>query len=507
MYYKELQPTPCQRNESGSVMAVLPVIVVVAVIGLGAIGLDVAHNITTRTSEQSATDSAALSGVAYVVQNNLGADTALGTANPVGGVQISSLVGGVSTGAQTAAVNVAANNTADGKAVSSAGGATVTTTITGPSGTAVGGPSYPGNNGTCQVNSSMPIRNMFSSIIGRPTDVVPVQSNATGYTSVVGVDPNQVFPIAVSLDSLTGHSTTPSDNNLPLYMCKVGTQTAFTLEEPCANAAWTTFNALANPSAYPAETAQLNWINSAIAPYNGTSFATGVTVPSQLVGEKNSQGTQPTGSAKLGDPYQAGGIDLWGALSNPTNFSASLPLTVNLPVIAGDQPFRETTKNGAAVGGTATSPYGPQTHPLLGFVGFKITNAVYGADPTTGATELQYIQGTIVKTLVKGIPGIANPTVLPAAATVPKNNPAGAATQLQYNNAMDLALQDLSPGIVMLGVNQLNVGPTSQPAGSTVQAPVERFQLSTRTATTHKALKLGQPLSKVGTNPDWQVCL
>jgi len=73
------------------------------------------------------------------------------------------------------------------------------------------------------------------------------------------------FPIAVSLDTQTGHSTNAADNNLPLNMCQIGTQTAFTLQEPCANAAWTTFNALKTPSAYPSETTQLNWINQALA--------------------------------------------------------------------------------------------------------------------------------------------------------------------------------------------------------------------------------------------------
>jgi len=471
MHVKESKPLPYERNESGSVVAILPAVIVIAVIGLGAIGLDVAHNVTTRTAEQSATDAAALAGVSYVVQNNIGSNSGLGTSPPVGAMQIASLASGVSGNAQTTAVSVAGNNTADGKRVSTAGGATVTTTVSAPSSSTSASTPYPGNNGECQVNSSMPIRNMFSSIIGRPTDVVPVQSNATGYTTVVGVDANQLFPIAVSLDSTNGHSTTASDNNLPLAMCTIGTQTAFTLEEPCANAAWTTFNALKSPTAYPSETNQLNWINAAIAPYTGSSFATGVTVPAQLVGEKNSQGTQPTGSAYPAAAYQAGGIDLWASVSNPTNFSSSLPLTVNLPVIAGDQPFRQTTTNtGVATGGSGTTPYGPQTHPLLGFIGFKITNAVYGADGTTGATELQYIQGTIVKTLVKGIPGVANPTILPSSATVPQNS-LGATTVSQYNNAMDLALQNLSPGLVMLGVTNLNVGPSSQPAGSTGVGP------------------------------------
>jgi hypothetical protein len=483
MRFEESKPVPSQRDESGSVVALLPAIVLLGVIALGAIGLDLAHNITTRTAEQNATDSAALAGVAYIVQNNAGADTGLGTSPPVGAYQTALLNPGTGTSSQLTATNVAGTNYADGKPVSSAGGATLATVPSPPAGPiAAQSGTFPSNNGTFQINSQMPIKNMFAGIIGHPTDIVPVQSIATGYSTVVGVDPNQLFPIAVSLDSTTGHSTTASDNNLPLYMCAIGTQTAFTLQEPCANAAWTTFNALPAGSAYPSVSTEVNWINTALSPYTGSTFVPGTYVPAQLVGEKNSQGTQPVpGVANPTYPYATGGIDLWADVSNPTNFAASLPLTVNLPVIGGDQPFRQTTTAAGAVVApdpshntqtlsTGTTPFGPQTHPLLGFIGFQITSAVYGPDPTTGQQELQYIKGTIVKTLVKGTPGVANPTVLPAAAVLPKNT-IGAANITQLNNAMDLALQDLSPGIVMLGVTNLNVGPANQPAGATGTGP------------------------------------
>jgi len=464
---KKLYPVDTGRSDSGSVVGVLIAIVLLAVIALGAVGIDIAHNITTRTAEQSATDAAALAGAAYIVQNPTGGADAPATV--IAADQTTSF--NQSAGSQTTANNVCANNTADGKAVlNGSHGCTVTATPIAASTTTVASAPFPGNNGECNVVASMPINNFFAAMFGRKTDTVPAVSVATGYATVVGVDPNQLFPIAVSLDTQTGHSTNAADNNLPLNMCQIGTQTAFTLQEPCANAAWTTFNALKTPSAYPSETTQLNWINQALGPYTG-SFTTGINVPAQLVGEKNSQGTQPTGSAMTTSSYQAGGIDLWGDLSLPANISGNLPMTVNLPVMAGSQPFRQTTNNaGTAVAGTQSTPYGPSTHPLLGFIGFKITKAVYGPDPSTGQSELQYIEGTVVKTLVKGTPGIANPQSFPVGQTVPKN-PQGAVTVAAWNSVLDLALQNLSPGLVMLGATNLNVSPAQQPAGSTGVGP------------------------------------
>jgi hypothetical protein len=439
----------CERRDTGSVSAFLLVGILLGIIAVGAIGLDIAHNVTTRTAEQSATDAGALSGAAYIAQNSTGATDSLGPP-PVGQDQSTSF--GQSSNAQTTGVNVTGNNTADGKQLNAGNNCTVTASTVPPSAPTAKSSPYPGNNGQCQVSSVMQITNMFSAIFGRKTESIPVQSTATAYNTAIGVNPNQLFPIAVSIDTQGGHYMSDPDN-LPLYLTHVGSNETFTLSEPCANAAWTTFNQLppGQWSVGPNETNQTNWINTALGPILGTS--TSSNVGAQTVGEPSSAAAQP------------GGIDLWADLAGPNSLAnVTLPVTVNLPVIAGDQPFRQEPHGNA---GTATQPTTPQTHPLLGFIGFKITNINYA----NGAVN--YIQGQIVKSLVTGTPGVANPTILPNGVAVPDNPVTGSPqTAAVYNEQLQVALQNLSPSIVMLGNTNLSLGPNNQPFGTGGNGPI-----------------------------------
>jgi len=424
-----------QRDVKGSVLSLLPVIVLMGLFGLGAIGLDIAHNVTTRTSLQDASDAAALAGAAYLVIGDPNAGAYPTTNDPSAGAapsdQASTYNGPVVAAAENEALTVAGNNQSDGKAVSPTltPGCTVTATINQPSSPNSGGSTVPGHNGQCVVNSAMPIKNMFAGIFGRPTDTVTVESIATAYSSVNSVAPNTVFPIAVSLDTLFGHN--PGDpSNKPLYMCNVGDTETFTLSpEICANAAWTSFDVGAtndpNSGGY-SDTQAATYINNAFASSIGTNYQQNL-IHSQYVG-------------------QAQGLALWADLNtgNQPNLSTIFGQTVNLPVMSGDGPYRSGSNSTVTAPGTPVSGYNSNQamdhvgcRPLVGFVGFKIIGV------TTDADGLSTVTGTIVKTLVKGTPGVPFPQV----------NVTNNANISGGNATLDAALANLSPAVVLLGNN------------------------------------------------------
>jgi hypothetical protein len=420
------------RNGSGSVLSLLPVAVMIGLFGLGAIGLDIAHNVTTRTALQDATDAAALAGAAYLVIGDPNAGTFPATNDPSNGSapndqSTSGYSGATVTAAESEATTVAGNNVADGRPVSQTAtpGCTVTATVNQPS-SPNSGSTVPGHNGQCIVNGSIPIKNMFAGIFGHPTDIVSVTSIATAYSTVNSVAPNTVFPIAVSLDTLFGHN--PSDNsNKPLYMCNIGDTETFTLDpELCANAAWTTFDvgATNDPVSGYGDGSAGTYINNAFNSVTGNQYQQNL-IHSQYVG-------------------QAQGLALWADLNNGAqpNISSIYGQTVNLPIMSGDAPYRSggtVTQPGTPISGynNATQIDHAGCRPLIGFVGFKITSS------TTDANGLSTITGTIVKTLVKGTPGVAFPAV---------NNPVN--TNISGENAtLDAALANLSPAVVLLGNN------------------------------------------------------
>jgi hypothetical protein len=108
--------------------------------------------------------------------------------------------------------------------------------------------------------------------------------------------------------------------------------------------------------------------------------------------------------------------------------------------------------------------------PLLGFIGFKVSSVTQ--DPTTG--NLGYMKGTIVKTLVKGTPGVAFPEV-----NSPPNPNVGGG-----NVTLDAALANLSPAVVVLG-NNVTASTTGLNYGTAANADAQPTGGFTTTATQH----------------------
>ncbi|MBX9724873.1 MAG: hypothetical protein K2X81_25940, partial [Candidatus Obscuribacterales bacterium] len=312
-----------QRNMSGSMVAIMAGGILIAVFTVGVLSLDIAHNVTTRTALQNAADAAALAGATVLVNNN---------------VQ-STVDGGVQEQVKQTAIDRAGSNSADGHPVSTAAGVTLN-----PNGLAyVIPPNAPGaggvsdNNGQCQVGADVNITNMFAGIIGHPKDKISVQSVATAYTSVVGVNQNTLFPIAVSLDTQAGHDAL-DDQNKPLNLCKLGDHVIFYLKEPCANAAWTTYNTGKDSgnSAAEVNSNAVKYINKALDSVLGSSYTEGL-IPAQSIGQDSASGGKGIN----------GGINLLGDISGTKDLTKLLKdKTIVLPIVAGDLPFWNLDKNG-----------------------------------------------------------------------------------------------------------------------------------------------------------------
>lgn len=458
------QSTRKTRNKSGSGLVLMALSVLVAVFTVGALGLDIAHNTTSRTSLQDATDAAALAGAAAIVLNSINPTNDFGSSNSNWqnpNLQYNDT--NIGSAVQTAVVNMAANNNSDGHPVSAAAGVTLTSPS--PAVNYYIKDDYtskvvPQNNGQCLVNANETIQNLFAGIIGRPTDVVTTQSIASAYTNVSGVNANILFPIAVSLDTIVGHNGSAAGNyplNSPLVQVSNPNNAnnpnsfiTFYMEDPCANAAWTTFNTAdtnplggSSPHVNGANGLQLSqsavsYINQMVPSVLGTtSFVGGSGSPAQFVGEQSS-----TGQAA----YSAlSGIDLWGALSGAGSSSIATAMqdkTLILPVIGGDQPFWNQDDNNV---GKPYQPGARQTRPLLGFCAIHVTKAVWDAQNNC----LLGFQGYLVKGLVKGTPGIVDPMV----------NPNKDDNGNSFNAADMAALANLSPGMVQLGNTTFNLSP------------------------------------------------
>jgi hypothetical protein len=420
--YDELEKKAKARAASGSTIVLLALFVLVAVFTIGVLGLDIVHNTTSRTSLQNATDAAALAGAAQIVQESVNPSNFQSWNYPDYTYTVTS------ADVQAAALNRAASNTSDGHPVSSASGVNLNVVYT-PAAAAAAG--VPFNNGTCSVTATQTILNMFAGIVGAPTAPVTTTSQATSYVTVAGVNPNVTFPIAVSLDTFNGHD---GSGNQPLNSSKIGSTITFYLEDPCANAAWTSYNstAVTGSSAAALDTSAKNYLNSALASVTGSSYNPS-TVPAQTVGEPSSSG----------GTNQNGGIDLWGSLTGagtPRLAQVLVGSTIILPIVGGDLPFWNQDQN---LNGSTFAPGSRQTRPLLGFCAVKVATANWDSANNC----LKSFSGTLVKALIKGTPGVINPLINP--------------TSTAANNQDVQALDNLSPGMVQLGTTNLNQQPPS----------------------------------------------
>src|SRR4030095_586209 len=140
------------RKQTGSLGGLAFSAALIAILGLGAVALDMSHVSAVRSELQNASDAAALAGAQAFVQ-------------------------GEGENAEANALDVAENNSADGRPVSNESPETEVTVQATPA-------LVPGEANIVRVDSSVTIHHMLASIFGRPTDTISVRSRAGAYHSV-----------------------------------------------------------------------------------------------------------------------------------------------------------------------------------------------------------------------------------------------------------------------------------------------------------------------------------
>lgn len=314
-----------KRRQSGVLALVLPAVILMVGAGLAALGTDIAHSVNCRSELQNATDAGALSGAQdLIIPNN-------------------------NSQAIADALQTAGQNSADGRLVSKdSANTSVSANIINPVNPIIAG--------QCQCSATMRIDNIFAKMFGSYNQTVGTTSVATAYTSITGVDTGILFPLAVSIDTLNGHS-------VPLYQSKVGDTVTFNVNSSQVdNAAWTSFTKT-NPNA--------NWLSQAIDSALGIDYVAGL-IPAVNIGDQISLINGVAGTKDL---------------TNDPEHSALLAQQVCLPVIQG-----ETAYN--------------QSRPLIGWITVQITKV----DKNMGKGKVLQFTCTIVKGIVQGVPGAITST-------------------------------------------------------------------------------------------------
>src|ERR1700722_19550458 len=162
-----------RQNKNGYFVSVLYALVLLAATVMSSLAVDLSHDVEVRNELQAAVDAAALAGAQQLTVQSP-------TANQL-------------QQAQTVAINIAANNTADGIAVSNQAPTTVTVV------------SDTGSNGASNVNlvtvtATRTINTIFAPLLN--INVLPIGVTATAQASrgLSTINPNQLTAIAVSLN-------------------------------------------------------------------------------------------------------------------------------------------------------------------------------------------------------------------------------------------------------------------------------------------------------------------
>jgi Flp pilus assembly protein TadG len=270
------------KRENGSVVALIPCLILIIIIGIGAFAIDTTHNMTVRSELQNATDAGALGGARDLIdpatENN----------------------------ADSTALDVASQNKADGKDVSNqTKGVTVTSQCSGWD--------TSNNSATCTVDAQQTIGNVFARLFGHPTDNVNTHSTAIAYRSITGINPNTGFPMMVSVDTTNG-------NPKPLWKLNVGDKfDIFINSQKFKNAAWTSFK-MKNTNA--------NWLKDAMEMGLGLAQMKDGVFTGIDVGEDASLGNGVMAQKALAD-----GDELHALTGDGMNLT--------IPVMKGDPPYNQ----------------------------------------------------------------------------------------------------------------------------------------------------------------------
>ncbi len=313
-----------RRSQSGVLASLLLVILLLSASMFAAFAVDIGHAATVRTELQNAMDASALAGAR----------------NFVHGFDYSA--------AYNDALRMASKNTADGLALASNNAKLSISALT---------PSDESKPGVCQVVGTMQVPTMLAKLFGQQSTPVTVTAKAHGYSSITEVAPNVLFPLAVSVDTISGHEK-------PLYKCEPGEEVTFFVN----NAGYT--NAMFTGFTNEADT---NYINEAIEQQLSLSKEKKNNfIPAIKIGDKINF---------LKDTRQI--CDLSAGIEGMALLNKG---PVILPLISGDGPYK-------------------QSRPVDGFVAVKITSVEKDLNGKMA------IKAVLTKTATKGRPGpIGTPT-------------------------------------------------------------------------------------------------
>lgn len=159
-----------RRSKTGQLSVLVLVLLVSALLALGAMGVDIAHIVCTTEELQAAVDAGALAGGAHLSAAD-------------------------KTQAISEAFAITAGNKADGSMVSN--------DVPGTSVTVVTTDATANSPGTLTVTAQKRINHLFAKMFGRRTDVVFASASVSGVGQVSQVPSGTAFPIAICIDAAT----------------------------------------------------------------------------------------------------------------------------------------------------------------------------------------------------------------------------------------------------------------------------------------------------------------
>lgn len=228
-----------KRSKTGQLSVLVLVLLVSALIALGALGVDIAHIVCTTEELQTAVDAGALAGGPHLSA----ADKAQAIAE---------------------ALAITASNKADGAMVSNS--------VPGTSVTVVTTDATANSGGTITVSAQKRINHLFAKIFGRRTDIVYASATVGGMGDVTQVPSGTAFPIAISIDA----ATQVGGAQPPLLTFQPGQVfTVYFDNKGDLNAAFTSFTT---------GSANVQYFNAAMSEALGLTHSNPAVVPSISVG-------------------------------------------------------------------------------------------------------------------------------------------------------------------------------------------------------------------------------
>lgn len=325
------------RDQKGNLGSVLLLALIPLVVAMAALAYDISHMVTVQSQLQTAVEAAALSGAQTLIDNP--------------------------DNAEYHALEVCAENHADGEPVSNdVQQTTVTSLAKMPTVT---------DGGAVQVTAQRQVEHIYARIFGRYGDGVTATATAGPGAPIQDLGNNQAFPLVVSLDVVpnsgpgrgAGHGNgNNSDSSLgidttPMYLKQVGDNVNFYINSQVfKNAAFTSFQE---------QPANANYITTAMDMFLGLVEEIPGYVPALSVGDFVNLNNGIAGERHL--------------VNDPRRSLLIQKQYIVVPVITGDPAYT-------------------QSREVVGFITVKVNSVT----ATQQGGVVQTISGTLVQGLAKG---------------------------------------------------------------------------------------------------------